>query len=135
MPTQVQRVADALSGWKGRVQVQERQVPIGYIVFLPPSELTTGQTLDYLQSLGVLDVFLISTPGPLQGGVSLGMFREKERAVQQLEQLVAKGVRNLEIRERQGPQRTFYALYGTSAQMKAAREIYSLNRRGDLIGC
>jgi hypothetical protein len=134
LPNEWVRVADALAQWTGEVEKQERQVPVGYIVYLPKDKVV-GNTLTDLQRKGVTELFVINSQGPLQGTIALGSFRDLDRATVQKDQLIAKGVQGVSIRERLGPTRTFYQLLGNSKQMDELDGIFQLNRRGDLKGC
>ncbi|HEX4855868.1 MAG TPA: hypothetical protein VFV28_03605 [Limnobacter sp.] len=129
------RVQASLAEWSGKIQRLERQVPIGYVVYLPQDIVNSGVGIRQLASQGITDMFFITTPGPLQGTISLGLFRDLDRAEVQKEELQRKGVNGVQIRERLGPVRVFFELRGTQAQITAARSAFELNRRGELGTC
>ena len=129
------RVADALSNWGGETDRLERQVPVGYVVFLPQEIVNSGVGIDQLSGKGITDMFYITTPGPLQGTISLGLFRDVERANIQKDELIKRGVSGVQIRERLGPVRVFFALRGTPDQIKSVQSIFELNTKGELKAC
>jgi hypothetical protein len=129
------RVADSLSNWGGETDRLERQVPVGYVVFLPQDIVSSGVGIDQLSGKGITDMFYITTPGPLQGTISLGLFRDQDRANSQKEELLKRGVAGVQIRERLGPVRVFFELRGTSDQIKSVQSIFELNRKGELKSC
>lgn len=129
------RVQDALVNWGGETERLERQVPIGYVVFLPQDIVNSGVGIEQLSGKGITDMFYITTPGPLQGTISLGLFRDLDRANVQKADLAQRGVEGVQIRERLGPVRVFYELRGTPDQLEAVRSIFTLNRKGDLKAC
>ncbi|MDH4395674.1 MAG: hypothetical protein QE278_08340 [Limnobacter sp.] len=135
LPDQKQRVADALGKWSGARQEIQRRESLGFIVVVPKSRVLEGENIASLSKKGVSDVFFIGTPGPLQGGISVGMFRSKERANAQLSNLKDKGVLGAEVRERPGPIRTFFELKGTALQINEVRQIHTNNPRGELSEC
>ena len=129
------RVQDSLTNWGGETDRLERQVPIGYVVFLPQDIVNSGVGIEQLSGKGITDMFYITTPGPLQGTISLGLFRDLDRANVQKADLARRGVDGVQIRERLGPVRVFFELRGTSDQMESVRSIFTLNRKGDLKVC
>jgi len=129
------RVADSLSNWGGETDRLERQVPVGYVVFLPQDIVNSGVGIDQLSGKGITDMFYITTPGPLQGTISLGLFRDQDRANSQKEELSKRGVSGVQIRERLGPVRVFFELRGTPDQIKSVQSIFELNRKGELKVC
>ena len=129
------RVQDSLANWGGRTDRLERQVPIGYVVFLPQDTVNSGVGIEQLSDKGISDMFYITTPGPLQGTISLGLFRDLERANAQKADLARRGVEGVQIRERLGPVRIFFELRGTPEQIESVRSIFTLNRKGDLKFC
>lgn len=129
------RVQDALVNWGGETERLERQVPIGYVVFLPQDIVNSGVGIEQLSGKGITDMFYITTPGPLQGTISLGLFRDLDRANVQKADLAQRGVEGVQIRERLGPVRVFYELRGTPDQLETVRSIFTLNRKGDLKAC
>lgn len=135
LQNETSRVNDALVGWPGQQKRLERQVPIGFVVFLPQDIVNSGVGVEQLSDMGVKDMFYITTPGPLQGTISLGLFRDRARANLQREDLLRRGVQGVEIRERLGPTRVFFELTGTAAQINALRSIYELSQRGELSPC
>lgn len=80
-------------------------------------------------------MFYITTPGPLQGTISLGLFRDVERANVQRDDLIKRGVAGVQIRERLGPVRVFFELRGTPDQIKSVQSIFELNSKGELKAC
>lgn len=135
LPDQLQRVRDSLAEFTGDLIEFQRQIPIGYIVILPQDLVATGMGLDRLAQLGVTDTFYMAAPGPLQGSISLGLFRDKERAERHLDEMAAKGVRGAEVKERLGPVRSFFRLTGSPAQATLVRNAYRLGPRGELNDC
>lgn len=135
LQSETTRVGDALVDWPGKKTRLERQVPIGFVVFLPQEIVSSGVGVEQLSDKGVKDMFYITTPGPLQGTISLGLFRERTRANLQRDDLLRRGVEGVEIRERLGPTRVFFELTGTTAQINTLKGIYDLNRRGELSPC
>ena len=135
LPDQKQRVVEALSKWAGARQEIERRESLGFIVIIPKSRVAQGENVAALAKKGISDVFFIGTPGPLQGGISAGMFRSKERANAQLSMLKDKGVIGAEVRERPGPVRIYFELKGTMAQVEQVRQIHKSNPRGELSDC
>lgn len=129
------RVQDALAGWGGETDRLERQVPIGYVVFLPQDIVNSGVGIEQLSGKGITDMFYITTPGPLQGTISLGLFRDLDRANVQKADLARRGVEGVQIRERLGPVRVFFELRGTPEQIESVQSIFTLNRRGELKAC
>lgn len=129
------RVQDALVNWGGETERLERQVPIGYVVFLPQDIVNSGVGIEQLSGKGITDMFYITTPGPLQGTISLGLFRDLDRANVQKADLAQRGVEGVQIRERLGPVRVFFELRGTPDQIESVRSIFTLNRKGDLKAC
>lgn len=129
------RVEDSLKNWGGETDRLERQVPIGYVVFLPQEIVNTGIGIEQLAGKGITDMFYITTPGPLQGTISLGLFRDLDRANVQKADLARRGIEGVQIRERLGPVRVFFELRGTPEQIESVRSIYTLNRKGDLKNC
>ena len=135
LPDQIQRVRDSLVDWTGQIEQQQKQETIGYIVFLPRSLVEAGADVAALGQLGLTDVFYMAAPGPLQGGISLGIFRDQERALQHVQEMESRGVVGAELRPRLGTERTFFKLIGVQAEMDKLDEIYSLNRRSTLSQC
>lgn len=135
LPDQKQRVTGALGKWAGLRQEVERRESLGFVVIIPKARVAQGETVAALAKKGISDVFFIGTPGPLQGAISAGIFRSKERATAQLSMLKDKGVIGAEVRERPGPVRVYFELKGTSAQIDEVSQIYSINPRGELSEC
>lgn len=83
------------------VQVQERksEKPTSWRVVLPPQggAAAANRRLESLQQAGVDDAFVIRDPGPLQWGISLGLFRSQESAEKRLTELRAKNVKGAQI--------------------------------------
>jgi hypothetical protein len=129
------RVQEALSNWGGQVDQLEQQVPVGYVVYLPREVVDSGQGIEKLTGKGISNMFYISTPGPLQGTISLGLYREIERANLQKEDLIRRGVQGVQIRKRLGPVRVFFELRGNKGQMESLESIFNLNRKGELNNC
>ena len=129
------RVQESLSDWNGSFERLERQVPVGYVVYLPQDIVNSGVGIDQLSGKGITDMFYITTPGPLQGTISLGLFRDLDRATVQKDDLGKRGVAGVQIRERLGPARVFFELRGTPAQIEAVEPIFKLNRKGELKPC
>lgn len=129
------RIQDSLSSWGGETERLERQVPVGYVVYLPQNIVNTGVGIDQLSGKGITEMFYITTPGPLQGTISLGLFRDLERANIHKAELARRGVDGMQIRERLGPVRVFFQLRGTPSQIQSARSIFNLNRKGELKIC
>lgn len=129
------RVQDSLANWGGETDRLERQVPMGYVVFLPQDIVNSGVGIEQLSGKGITDMFYITTPGPLQGTISLGLFRDLDRANVQKADLLRRGVEGVQIRERLGPVRVFFELRGTPDQIESVRSIFILNRKGDLKVC
>jgi hypothetical protein len=129
------RVQEALLNWGGETDRLERQVPVGYVVYLPQDIVNTGVGLDQLSGKGITDMFYITTPGPLQGTISLGLFRDLERANAQKADLARRGVDGVQIRERLGPVRVFFELRGNATQIESVRSVFELNRKGELKPC
>lgn len=135
LPDQVLRVKDSLSEWAGASEVSEDKAVVGYIVFVPKEAVDAGMNVQRLQELGVTDLFYMRTTGPVQGAISLGIFRDLVSAQQQQSEMQAKGVTDVQIGERYGPTRTYLTLLGDQAQIDDLREIYRLNRQGLLSPC
>lgn len=129
------RVQESLSDWNGSFERLERQVPVGYVVYLPQDIVNSGVGIDQLSGKGITDMFYITTPGPLQGTISLGLFRDLDRANVQKDDLAKRGVAGVQIRERLGPARVFFELRGTPAQIETVESIFKLNRKGELKPC
>jgi hypothetical protein len=129
------RVQEALLNWGGVTDRLERQVPVGYVVYLPQDIVNSGVGIDQLSGKGIADMFYITTPGPLQGTISLGLFRDQERASAQKADLARRGVEGVQIRERLGPVRVFFELRGNASQIQAVRSVFELNRKGELKPC
>jgi hypothetical protein len=129
------RVQEALLNWGGVTDRLERQVPVGYVVYLPQNIVNSGVGIDQLSGKGIADMFYITTPGPLQGTISLGLFRDQERANAQKAELARRGVEGVQIRERLGPVRVFFELRGNVAQIETVRSLFELNRKGELKPC
>lgn len=129
------RIAEALKSWAGQVARVQRQVPVGYVVYLPKAVVESGVGLKQLSEKGVREMFFISAAGPLQGTISLGLFRDLDRARLQQQDILARGVSGVEIRERLGPSRVFFELRGSPAQVAALQGIYELNPKSELGSC
>lgn len=129
------RVQESLSDWNGSFKRLERQVPVGYVVYLPQDTVNSGVGIEQLSGKGITDMFYITTPGPLQGTISLGLFRDQGRANVQKDDLAKRGVAGVQIRERLGPARVFFELRGSPAQIEAVESIFKLNRKGELKPC
>lgn len=129
------RVQEALLNWGGETDRLERQVPVGYVVYLPQDIVNTGVGIDQLSGKGITDMFYITTPGPLQGTISLGLFRDLDRANAQKADLARRGVEGVQIRERLGPVRVFFELRGNASQIETVRSVFELNRKGELKPC
>lgn len=129
------RVQDSLANWGGETDRLERQVPVGYVVYLPQDIVNSGVGIEQLSDKGIADMFYITTPGPLQGTISLGLFRDEDRANIQKEELARRGVDGVQIRERLGPVRVFFELRGVPDQIESVRAIFNLNRKGELKPC
>lgn len=129
------RIAEALKAWPGNVLRQQRQVPVGYVVYLPRSIVEQGVGMKQLAAKGVREMFFIAGEGPLQGTISLGLFRDLERARLQQQDLLARGIAGVDIRERLGPSRVFFELRGTPQQVEALQGIYDLNPKSQLGVC
>ncbi|HEX5486063.1 MAG TPA: hypothetical protein VFX23_08695 [Limnobacter sp.] len=129
------RVADSLKGWTGTFEQTEKQVPVGYVVYLPKDLVAKGLGIPQLQAKGVSEVYFMASPGPLQGAVSLGLFRDREHAQQQQDNLTSKGIPGVEIAERLGPPRLYYIAKGTAEQITQLERIQASNRLGRLDDC
>lgn len=129
------RVQEALLSWGGETDRLERQVPVGYVVYLPQDIVNSGVGIDQLSGKGIADMFYITTPGPLQGTISLGLFRDLDRANAQKADLARRGVEGVQIRERLGPVRVFFELRGNATQIETVRSVFELNRKGELKPC
>jgi hypothetical protein len=129
------RVQEALLNWGGETDRLERQVPVGYVVYLPQDIVNSGVGIDQLSGKGITDMFYITTPGPLQGTISLGLFRDLDRANVQKADLARRGVVGVQIRERLGPVRVFFELRGNATQIESMRSVFELNRKGELKPC
>lgn len=129
-----ERIAEALKTWGGQVQRVKRPVPVGYVVYLP-KEKVGPDTVKELAAKGIREVFLITSPGPLQGTISLGLFRDMERATVQKSEVEDRGFEGVGIRERLGATRIFFELKGSPAQATALKTIYGLNPRGEITTC
>lgn len=129
------RVQEALLNWGGETDRLERQVPVGYVVYLPQDIVNSGVGIDQLSGKGIADMFYITTPGPLQGTISLGLFRDLDRANVQKADLARRGVEGVQIRERLGPVRVFFELRGNASQIETVRSVFELNRKGELKPC
>ena len=129
------RVQEALLSWGGETDRLERQVPVGYVVYLPQDIVNSGVGIDQLSGKGITDMFYITTPGPLQGTISLGLFRDLDRANAQKADLARRGVEGVQIRERLGPVRVFFELRGNATQIETVRSVFELNRKGELKPC
>ncbi|MBU0541081.1 MAG: hypothetical protein KKC58_01680 [Gammaproteobacteria bacterium] len=129
------RVQEALLSWGGETDRLERQVPVGYVVYLPQDIVNSGVGIDQLSGKGIADMFYITTPGPLQGTISLGLFRDLDRANAQKADLARRGVEGVQIRERLGPVRVFFELRGNASQIETVRSVFELNRKGELKPC
>lgn len=129
------RVQEALLSWAGETDRLERQVPVGYVVYLPQDIVNSGVGIDQLSGKGITDMFYITTPGPLQGTISLGLFRDLDRANAQKADLARRGVEGVQIRERLGPVRVFFELRGNATQIETVRSVFELNRKGELKPC
>jgi hypothetical protein len=135
LPSESARVQESLANWAGQADKLERQVPVGYVVYLPQDIVNSGVGIEQLSGKGITDMFYITTPGPLQGTISLGLFRDLDRANVQKADLARRGVDGVQIRERLGPVRVFFELRGDPGQVESAREIFRLNRKGELKPC
>lgn len=135
LDNETSRVESALAKWAGTMDRLERQVPIGYVVYLPQEVVNAGVGLEQLAGKGIADMFYITTPGPLQGTISLGLFRDMERATAQRAELLRRGVDGVQIRPRLGPVRVFYQFKGTAPQLEQVRSAYRLNQKGSLGPC
>lgn len=80
---------------------------MGYVVYLPQDIVNSGVGIEQLSGKGIADMFYITTPGPLQGTISLGLFRDLDRANVQKDDLTRRGIAGVQIRERLGPARVF----------------------------
>ena len=129
------RVQESLSNWNGNFERLEKQVPVGYVVYLPQEIVNSGVGIEQLSGKGITDMFYITTPGPLQGTISLGLFRDLDRANVQKDDLAKRGVAGVQIRERLGPARVFFELRGTPAQIETVESVFKLNRKGELKPC
>lgn len=129
-----ERIAEALKTWGGQVQRVKRPVPVGYVVYLP-KEKVGPDTVKELAAKGIREVFLITAAGPLQGTISLGLFRDMERAKVQKAEVEDRGFEGVGIRERLGATRIFFELKGSPAQAIALKTIYGLNPRGEITEC
>jgi hypothetical protein len=105
------------------------------VVYLPQDIVSSGVGLKQLSDKGIKDMFYITTPGPMQGTISLGLFRDLERATIQKEELESRGVAGVQIRERLGPVRVFFELRGTAEQITRVKSAFELNRKGELTAC
>lgn len=129
------RIAEALRPWPGQVARVQRQVPVGYVVYLPKPVVEGGIGLKQLAEKGVREMFFISAAGPLQGTISLGLFRDLDRARLQQQDILARGVSGVAIRERLGPTRVFFELRGSPAQVALLQGIYDLSPKSELGSC
>lgn len=129
------RVATQLKNWPGTYRQTEKQAPVGYVVYLPKALVAKGLGIPQLQAKGVSEVYFMASPGPLQGAVSLGLFRDREHAQQQKDTLTSKGIPGVEIAERLGPARTYFRLEGTEDQIGQVEAIQSSMRLGSLEEC
>ncbi|HEX4880308.1 MAG TPA: hypothetical protein VFV39_10720 [Limnobacter sp.] len=135
LPSDYVRTEEALRAWAGQVARLERQVAVGYVVYLPKPVVDSGQGMGQLAGKGIADAFYMNTPGPMQGTISLGLFRDRLRAVQHRAELQAKGIDGVEIRERLGPTRVFFELRGSPGQLGDLQQIYNLNPKAELQPC
>jgi hypothetical protein len=67
--------------------------------------------------------------------MSLGLFRDLDRANAQKADLARRGVEGVQIRERLGPVRVFFELRGNASQIETVRSVFELNRKGELKSC
>lgn len=132
---QKQRVIDALSQWSGQWREVSRKSPVGYIVYLPAEAVQQGYGLASLTQLGVVDAFYLSSPGVLQGAISLGMFRLERRAKVHQQEMERRGLANVAIQPRLGPARNYIELRGVEQEIQALWKIYRLNPQSSLNKC
>ncbi|MBI5781387.1 MAG: SPOR domain-containing protein [Rhodocyclales bacterium] len=89
------------------VQIQERtsEKPTSWRVVLPPqgSAAAANRRLENLRQAGVDDAFVIRDPGPLQWGISLGLFRAQESAEKRMAELRDKNVKGAQVVTRTTP--------------------------------
>ncbi len=132
---QKNRVIDALAQWQGTWREVSRRSPVGYIVYLPQALVQQGIGLEKLTQLGIVDAFLMVESGPLQGAISLGMFRLESRALIHQQEMERRGLSGVVIQPRLGPPRTYVELIGVEQDMQALQAIYRLNPQSKLVDC
>lgn len=85
------------------IQLQERTTTktTAWRVLLPPQggAAAANRRLERLRLAGVEDHFVIRDPGPLQWGISLGLFRSRDSAEKRIAELRAKKVEDTQIVE------------------------------------
>lgn len=85
------------------IQIQERTntKTTAWRVLLPPQggAAAANRRLEQLRLAGVEDYFVIRDPGPLQWGISLGLFRSRDSAEKRIAELRAKKVEDAQIVE------------------------------------
>ncbi|MDD3433673.1 MAG: SPOR domain-containing protein, partial [Tepidiphilus sp.] len=86
-------------------QERKSEKPVSWRVVLPPqgSAAAANRRLENLHQAGVDDAFVIRDPGPLQWGISLGLFRSPEGAEKKMAELRTKNVKDAQIVARTVP--------------------------------
>lgn len=98
------RVTAALSGLKLGDRLSQRQVvrDVGYWVYIPPlrDKAAVRRKVAELKALGISEYFIVQTAGHWHNAISLGVFKTREAAQNDLDQLRAKGVHTARVGER-----------------------------------
>jgi hypothetical protein len=118
------RVTTALAGLKLGDRLSQRQVvrDVGYWVYIPPlrDRAAVRRKVAELKALGISEYFIVQTPGHWHNAISLGVFKTREAAQNDLDQLRTKGVHTARVGERTSKVKaTIFKLAGVDAETAA----------------
>jgi hypothetical protein len=98
------RSTAALASLKLGDRLSQRQVvrEVGYWVYIPPlkDKAAVRRTVAELKALGISEYFVVQTAGHWRNAISLGVFKTREAAQNDLDQLRTKGVHTAKVGER-----------------------------------
>lgn len=96
------KAAIEAAGLNERLTQRELDGPVSHVVNIPAqgSKEATDKKLSELRALGITAFYVIQKPGPLRGGISLGVFKSEEAARSHLGELAKRGVRSARLSQR-----------------------------------
>jgi len=110
-PADVARAEEALNGILPGMKIEQvsRSESSGWWVYIPPlaSRQAANQRVAELRRAGIADLFVVPDDAKLRNAISLGVFRSEDAAKSHFEAVRKRGVRDVEMVERERNARVY----------------------------